>query len=107
MPPQIGKATPPTARQLANPTPKERFQQSAARLGAHRALVDSEAFQVGIDHALLEFQHLVAGRVTDANSAAAAGMKIQGVKEFVDIFRMLSETFALPAPARSGNLHQI
>ena len=69
---------------------------SDQNVSKHRALVDSREFERGVDFALLEYQTQLMGGVTDGNHAAAVALKLRGVHEFLQIFRMLSEQVRIP-----------
>lgn len=91
------KAQPPAFN--PNSSPRQRFQSVPAWIGTHRQLVDSEPFQRAVDFALLQYQQQVSAKIIDANGAGAAGLKMQGVVEFLAVLRNLSET-AIPTPRR-------
>ena len=76
---------------IVNPTPKMRFMDSNENLSKHRTLVDSKEFQRAEDFAMRQYTIEQMNRVTDANSAAAAGLKLLGAHEFLTTFRLLSE----------------
>ena len=82
-----------------NPTPKQRFCSTTMAVSAHRTMVDSDAFTRGCDFAMLQYQLMVAGQITDANAAAAVGMKLQGAIEFMTVLRNLADS-APPAPRK-------
>ncbi len=75
-----------------NATPKQRFQSVNAWIGAHRQLVDSESFQRAVDFSILQYTQQLSSKVMDGNGAGAAGLKMQGVVEFLMVLRNLSET---------------
>ena len=56
-------------------TPKQRFQEYSQWIGEHRQMVDSIAFQRGLDYAMLQYQQQIAGSVTDSAGAGAAGLR--------------------------------
>jgi hypothetical protein len=91
---------------LANPTPKARFLQvnPAHTISKHREMVDSDTFQRAADAALLQYQIALAEQIRDGNTAATSGFKMQGVIEFLQLFRNLSETPIIPMPIRNDNL---
>lgn len=75
-----------------NPTPKQRFQESADNVTKHREMIQDRAFQRGIDTALLEYQSFVSQEVSNnPGSAAFAGLKMNGAMEFVTILKLLGE----------------
>lgn len=77
---------------VTNPTPKSRFQSVTTNVSQHRDMVGGAAFQRAADYAMLEYQALLADRTNDAQTAVAAGMKLQGALEFLTQFRLLAET---------------
>lgn len=72
-------------------TPKERFQAEAKNIAQHHGLVDSPAFDRGSDAALCEYCRVLAKGVVNAESAIAAGYKLQGAVRFLDHFKTLAE----------------
>jgi len=93
------KETPPPLqdlRRLVNPSPKSRFMESGQNISEHRQLVDSRPFIRGVDFALAEYSAVIVQGMADGNQAAAVAIKLRGVHEFLQTFRLLSET--VPAP---------
>ena len=85
-------------------TPKQRFQEYSQWIGEHRQMVDSIAFQRGLDYAMLQYQQQIAGSVTDSAGAGAAGLRLQGMVEFVNTLKNLSESSAAPVKRPDDNL---
>lgn len=81
-----------------NPSPKSRFMLSADNITKHRNLVDSREFERGVDFALLEYQAQLMQYATDGNGAAAVGIKLRGVHEFLQTFRLLGEELKVVTP---------
>lgn len=84
------KTTPPPFN--PNQTPKQRFQAMSAWVGAHRQMVDSEPFVRACDMALLQYQQTVTANITNGEGAGAAGLKMQGAIELLNVMRNLSES---------------
>lgn len=89
---------------VLNPSPKTRFQALPGSVGKHKALVDSDTFQIGADFALLHVTAQWAMQVSDPQSAMAVGQKIQGAHEFLQAFKLLAETAPKPTIAATDNL---
>lgn len=87
-------------KQITNPTPKQRFMESADNISRHRSMIDSREFQRGLDFALLEYQHQCMRLVNEPNSAASMGLRLRGVYEFLDVFRLLGENVKITAVPR-------
>lgn len=85
---------------ITNKTPKVRFMETAANIHKHRALVDSEDFQRGVDFALLQYQLDLANQISDGNSAVGVGLRIKGAQEFLFTLRNLSEMPKIAGPVR-------
>lgn len=86
--------------QIANPSPKTRFQIGNGNIAAHRSMLELLAFDRGADAALLEYGKLLAGQSVDGNSAMAAGFRMQGAVEFLSFLKTLAETTVMPPPRR-------
>jgi hypothetical protein len=84
-----------------NPSPKARFMAVKRAIESHRQMLETPAFERATDMATMEYERLVAEQVRDGNSAMAAGFKIQGALEFLQILKTLAE--AQPMPARRGD----
>ena len=91
MPPQAAPAKP-TPPFNPNKTPKQRFTEMSQWIGEHRQMVDSVAFSRACDFAMLQFQQAVTASITNGEGAGAAGLKMQGAQQFLEILRNLSET---------------
>lgn len=89
-----------------NASPRQRFQSVANWIGAHRQMVDSEPFQRAVDFSILQYQQQISGKIVDAQGAGAAGLKMQGVIEFLAVLRNLSETAPPPTRRPDDNLAQ-
>ena len=76
---------------ITNPTPKARFQQSKNAVEAHRRLIEQQAFDIGADFALMEYQRILSQSSTTFNDAAANHFKVTGAQEFLQTFRNLGE----------------
>lgn len=103
MPPQ---AAPPKNLVPFNPnkTPKQRFTEMSQWVGEHRTMVDSVAFTRACDFAMLQFQKSVTASITSGEGAGAAGLKMQGAQQFLDILKTLSETSAPTSVRPDDNL---
>ena len=77
---------------ITNPTPKQRFQESAQSVQKHRAMVDLAEFQRAADFSTLEYQAELSQRNSSMNEAAGNALKMQGAMEFLQVFRNLGET---------------
>lgn len=89
-----------------NPTPKERFLQVQELVREHNKVIDNPVFQIGLDHALLEYQNAVSRQTFDNLSAIAAAYKIQGAVEFIALWKNLSQTTLPARRVVNDNLHQ-
>lgn len=89
---------------ITNPSPKQRFQETVAHITAHRDLIQSPAFTRAADLALLQYQGQLCLESGDLNTAAAKHLRMQGALEFLQTFRMLSESPSLPSTNRVANL---
>lgn len=74
-----------------NLSPKSRFQQSQDNVSRHRALLETREFERASDFALVQFCAGLSESIKDMNSAAIAGMKLQGAFEYAHTFRNLGE----------------
>jgi hypothetical protein len=77
-------------------SPQRRFQAKESNIKAHQEMVDSDAFSVGTDAALLEYAQTLAETTNDMNSAAAAGYRLKGAVELLNRVKTLAE---LPKPS--------
>lgn len=66
--------------------------QSADNISKHKHLVDLPELQRGLDFALMHLQGMWCEQVKDQTSAMAVGLKLQGVLEFIQTFKLLAET---------------
>jgi hypothetical protein len=87
-----------------NKSPKQRFIDMGLWVTDHRVMVDSQAFTRACDFAMLQFQRVVTANVVDGNGAGAAGLRIQGAQQFLEIMRNLSETPQIPTTRNDDNL---
>lgn len=92
--------TPPVARLNPNASPKARFISNPRAISEHRQMVDSAAFSVGCDSALLQYQVLLSEQTKDGNTAMANGFKMQGATEVIAILKTISESSPI-APRRT------
>lgn len=76
---------------VINPSAKFQFMKDSKRISAHRNIMQMDQTQDSINMALLEYQRLLLVNAADANAAAAAGLKLKGALEFVDIMMKLGE----------------
>jgi hypothetical protein len=82
-------------------TAKDKFLENPANITNHRAVVDSHAFQCGMDTALIEYaRRLGEDSSKNPNLSGANGMKMAGVNEFLIIFVALSEKMTAPPQVR-------
>jgi len=89
---------------ITNPTPKQRFQQHKDNIENHRLLIGQNAFDVGVDFSLQEYQRLLSQQSTTFNDAAANHFKITGALEFIQTMRNLGEMPARPTVVDRDNL---
>ncbi len=87
-----------------NPSPKAKFLAIKACIDAHRNLIERQDFVLAIDTAEKEFVWQKASMVGNANDAAAAFYKLQGVHEFIKTLRTLAEQ---PTPLPQTNVREI
>ena len=91
-------------------SPKTRFGLSDQNISKHRAMVDQPEFQRACDFAMLHFaQGLSVTNLTEEErTMGAAGLKLRGAHEFLNIFKNLSEKPELPKPMpRTDNLNHL
>jgi len=88
-----------------NPSPKARFQRIGKAIETHRALIERDDLERGIDYALLEYQRMLANMDQSANSAAACHFRMLGALEFLTVFRNLGETAQLPTIVQTPSLN--
>jgi hypothetical protein len=83
-----------------NPDAMARFQSNPAVIDAHHALIALPSFQLAEDMALLYYNRLLASKIAESektqgsNSQQLAminGFKLQGVQEYLHMFRLLGE----------------
>ena len=74
-----------------NLSPKSRFQQSNENVSRHRAMLETREFERANDFSLVQYCAALSESVKDMNSAAIAGLKLQGAFEFAHTFRNLGE----------------
>lgn len=89
-----------SVRIIDNPRPKARFQLSNENVAKHRDMVDNRAFERGADFAMLEYQAELAQK---ENNPTVLGLKLVGAQEFLQTFRLLSETAKLTPPIRAND----
>jgi len=88
-----------------NLSPKGRFLQSNDNVSRHRAMLETREFERADASAMLQYCAMIAESVKDANTALAAGFKLQGAFEHAHTFRLLSEEPPRPAtPVTRDNL---
>lgn len=78
---------------------KAQFQKNDLLAKAHRELVVTDAFQVAVEMALLQYQASLHSDITPNVSAADAALKFQrleGAQDFVKILLNLGEPTPLP-----------
>jgi hypothetical protein len=76
---------------MINQSPKAKFLESNDNISAHRKMVDTREFQRAIDYAQMEYSRLIAEQVKDGNTSMYVGFKLQGMLEFVQTLKLLSE----------------
>lgn len=81
---------------VKNPSAKLQFLSSPTRVKNHNRIFEGYEIQDSINMALLHFQRELLVGVTDGISASAAGMKLKGAAEFVDILFKLGDANAKP-----------
>jgi hypothetical protein len=91
---------------ITNPTPKARFQSRKNNIEAHRRLIEQDAFDSGVDFALMEYQRTLAQQSANFNDAAANHFKITGALEFLQTLRNLAEMATRPTIVDKDNLQQ-
>jgi hypothetical protein len=82
-------------------SPRERFVSDAKNVRAHQDLVDRPEFDRGADVAMIEVVRNLANKITDSNSAMAAGYELRGAVAFLMQLKTLAEG-KRPTP-KSGN----
>ena len=83
------------AAQNVNPSPKEQFLKNSNLVGAHREMIQSEAFSQSEKFALLQFARDLSKKATaDPSVAAANHFALIGAHQFLDVFRNLGEVSA-------------
>lgn len=89
-----------------NLSPKGRFLQSNDNVSRHRAMLETREFERASDFAMVQYCAAISESVKDANSACAAGFKLQGAFEYAHTFRNLSEQPQRPpGPVIKDNLN--
>lgn len=91
---------------IKNPTPKQRFLQNTRAVKDYVAILDSESFNTATDLAMLEYQQTLARQTTDALTASAAGFKLKGALEFLQLLKTLPDTHPVTARRDFDNLHE-
>lgn len=84
--------------QVTNPSPSARFRESGNNIGRHRDMVVSHEFQRAADFGMLEYAAQLTLATKDANEAMAAGLKLRGAYEFLQIMRNLGESPRMAPP---------
>ena len=78
---------------VKNPTPKNRFQETANNVQRHRDMIASPEFERAADFAMLNYTSRLAASISgDFNSMASMGLRMMGAKEFLQEMRLLAET---------------
>lgn len=90
-----------------NPSPKQRFLLNTRLVKDYVGILDNDAFHQTIDFALLEYQSAVSRQAVDAITASAAGFKMQGALEFLQILKSLPDTAVSPRRKDLDNLHEL
>lgn len=90
---------------ITNSIPRARFQTSADNIKKHRDLVDSPEFIRASDFAVAQYAGECTVGLGTAADAVAAGYKIQGAMEFLQTFRMLSESPTAPKNVPTPSLN--
>jgi hypothetical protein len=79
-------------RPNVNPTPRQEFQSNPQFITMHRDMIQQPMLGVSIQYSLMQYQRQMCdARGGDGNSAATSFFKMQGVIEFLDIFKKLGE----------------
>jgi hypothetical protein len=78
-----------------------------AYVETHRALIQRDDLQRGLDYALLEYDRILIEQRNDANTAAAGFFKIMGAHEFIQCLKTLAESPRLPTIVPDGNLRHV
>jgi hypothetical protein len=89
------KVQPPTVTVFSSP--KERYNASVTRITEHQNMVDSRAFELGADAAMLQLVEELADKVTDQLSACAAGYQLRGAVRYQRQLKQFAEP-AKPLP---------
>lgn len=82
-------------------SPRERFQSVAKNLVNHQEMVDAPSFDTSADIALCQYAVDLGKSVMNAETALAAGYKLQGAVRLLSTFKTLAEQ-PKPEPARSN-----
>ncbi len=89
-------------------SPKTRFGLSDQNISRHRTMVDQPEFQRACDYAMLHFAQALSltNLSEEERTMGAAGLKLRGAHEFMEIFKNLSEKpkNIVPIP-RTDNLN--
>lgn len=90
-------------------TAKERFRASDTRISNHRKMVESPSFEQSSDAALIQYMAILSQGVRDANTALAAGFRLNGAFELMHTLKNISEAPIVPLAERApDNLnHQV
>lgn len=84
------------ADNVINPTAKAQFIADPKRVSSHNSMVQIPQMRDSLNMALLEYQRIMIGNLTDANAGAAVSFKLKGAEEFINIFLSLGMTRSEP-----------
>ncbi len=87
-----------------NPSAKYQFVTNGKRTSAHNNLMQQEQMQDSVNMSLLEYQRRLLVGAKDANAAAAAGLKLKGALELVDIMFKLGQIPTKTEVAQTNHL---
>jgi hypothetical protein len=73
-------------------------------VAAHKKILDTPGLDESLDAALLQTEHHWALGVRDQYTAMAVGLKLLGVREFIETFKLLAETERRPNITALGGL---
>lgn len=85
-------------------TPRQNFQTDKKRLSAHRDLVSTEAYNVGVATALLQYQCELAQKSQSQYDSMAMGIKLQGAQELLTKMWELGVVPEIPKALTSESL---
>ena len=91
-----------------NISPKLRFQSSADNVSKHHKMIESPEFERACDFTIRHMAWLLSQEKTDFNGKAANQIKMDGIHEFLALFRNLGlQPQPLPTRVDSDNLIQL